>query len=80
MKTNRFERGQALIVIALALVGIIGVAGLVIDGGNAFQDRQQAQNAADAAALASAYARSRGLWCERRLALHLRSHWYRPHA
>ena len=60
MKTNRFERGQALIVIALALVGIIGIAGLVIDGGNAFQDRQQAQNAADAAALASAYARIQG--------------------
>jgi len=60
MKKNRFERGQALIVIALALVGLIGIAGLVIDGGNAFQDRQQAQNAADAAALASAQARIQG--------------------
>ena len=60
MKTNRFERGQALIVIALALVGLIGIAGLVIDGGNAFQDRQGAQNAADAAALASAHARVTG--------------------
>jgi hypothetical protein len=60
MKTNRFERGQALIVIALALVGLMGMAGLVIDGGNAFQDRQRAQNAVDAAALASARARIRG--------------------
>lgn len=60
MKTNRFERGQALIVIALALVGLVGIAGLVIDGGNGFQDRQKAQNAADAAALASAQARIRG--------------------
>ena len=57
MKIKHFERGQALIVIALAFVGILGIAGLVIDGGNAFQDRQRAQNAADAAALASAHAR-----------------------
>lgn len=54
------ERGQALIVIALALVGLVGMAGLVIDGGNAFQDRQKAQNAADTAALASAHARITG--------------------
>src|SRR5215211_6806926 len=60
MKIKHFERGQALIVIALALVGLVGISGLVIDGGNAFQDRQQAQNAADAAALASAHARVTG--------------------
>ncbi|HJR80341.1 MAG TPA: Tad domain-containing protein [Anaerolineales bacterium] len=60
MKINPFERGQALIVIALALVGLVGMAGLVIDGGNAFQDRQKAQNAVDSAALASAHARIRG--------------------
>lgn len=60
MKINRFERGQALIIIALALVGLVGIAGLVIDGGNAFQDKQRAQNAVDSAALASAHARIRG--------------------
>jgi len=60
MKIKPFERGQALIIIALALVGLIGIAGLVIDGGNAFQDRQRAQNAVDAAALASAHARVTG--------------------
>jgi hypothetical protein len=60
MKIKPFERGQALIVIALALVGLVGIAGLVIDGGNAFQDRQRAQNAADSAALASAHARITG--------------------
>jgi hypothetical protein len=60
MNMNRFERGQALIVIALAFVGLVGIAGLVIDGGNGFQDRQRAQNAADAAALASAHARITG--------------------
>jgi uncharacterized membrane protein len=54
------ERGQALIMIALAVVGLVGIAGLVVDGGNAFQDRQRAQNAVDAAALSSAYARIKG--------------------
>ena len=57
MKKYRLERAQALIVIALALVGILGMMGLVIDGGRGFLDRRNAQNAADAAALASAYAR-----------------------
>jgi hypothetical protein len=60
MKINRFERGQALIVIALAFVGIVGMLGLVVDGGNAFNDRRRAQNAADAASLASAHARLTG--------------------
>ena len=49
-----------MIVIALALVGIVGMMGLVVDGGNAFNDRRSAQNAADAAALASAHARITG--------------------
>jgi hypothetical protein len=60
MKTDRFEHGQALIVIALAIVGIVGMIALVVDGGNAFQDRRRAQNAADSAALASAYTRIKG--------------------
>jgi Flp pilus assembly protein TadG len=60
MKTHPFERGQTLIIVALALVGLVGIAALVIDGGNAFQDKQKAQNAADAAALASAHARITG--------------------
>ena len=60
MKKDHFERGQALIIIALALVGILGAAALVVDGGRGFLDRRKAQNAADAAALASAYARIKG--------------------
>jgi hypothetical protein len=54
------ERGQALIVIAIALVVLAGVIALVIDGGNTFLDRRNAQNAADSAALAAALARIRG--------------------
>lgn len=57
---QRFEHGQALILIALALIGLVGIAGLVVDGGNAFNDRRKAQNAADSAALASAYTRIKG--------------------
>src|SRR6266542_608527 len=60
MKINRFERGQALVMIVLAIVGLAGIAGLVVDGGNAFLDRRKAQNAADSAVLASALSRIRG--------------------
>lgn len=50
------ERGQALILIALAAIGLFGVTGLAIDGSAKFSDRRHAQNAADAAALAGALA------------------------
>lgn len=56
----RKERGQALVIIALALIGLAGVAGLVVDGGKLFLDRRNAQNAADSAALAAALSRVRG--------------------
>src|SRR5215510_12298183 len=59
LKQNK-PKGQALVIIALALVGLAGIVGLVVDGGNAFLDRRKAQNAADAAALAAALARIRG--------------------
>ena len=57
---TKSERGQALIVIAIALVVLAGLIALVIDGGNVFLDRRNAQNAADSAALAAALARIRG--------------------
>ena len=60
MKNNHSKRGQALILIALAAVALFGMVGLAVDGGRAFADRRRAQNAADAAALASAYARIKG--------------------
>jgi hypothetical protein len=49
-----FEKGQALILIALAAFGLFGVVGLAIDGSAKFSDRRHAQNAADTAALAGA--------------------------
>ena len=54
------ERGQALILIALAAIGLFGIAGLAIDGSAKFSDRRHAQNAADTASLAGALAMARG--------------------
>jgi hypothetical protein len=62
MKMKLFvERGQALILIALAAVGLFAVTGLAIDGSAKFSDRRHAQNAADTAALAAALAKSNAL-------------------
>lgn len=51
------ERGQALILIALAMVGLVGIVGLAIDGSAKFSDQRHAQNAADTAAIAAALAK-----------------------
>ena len=59
-------RGQALILIVFAIVGLVAITGLAVDGGNAFADRRRAQNAADSAAVAGALARINGQnWLER---------------
>ncbi len=54
------ERGQALILITLAAIGLFGIVGLAVDGTAKFSDRRNAQNAADTAALAGALANIRG--------------------
>jgi hypothetical protein len=54
------ERGQALVIIAFAMIGLVAITGLAIDGSIAYSDRRQAQNAADTAALAAALAKTRG--------------------
>lgn len=60
MKINSSEKGQALIVVALAAIVFFGFAALAIDGSMAFSDKRHAQNAADTAALAGALAYTRG--------------------
>jgi Flp pilus assembly protein TadG len=54
IKSN--EKGQALIVVAFAAIGLFAFAALAIDGSMVFSDRRHAQNAADAAALAGSLA------------------------
>jgi hypothetical protein len=46
------ERGQALIIMVFAMIALLLVAGLAIDGGMVFLERRRMQNSADAAALA----------------------------
>ncbi len=48
----REEKGQAIVLVAVALLALLAMAGLAIDGGQLLAQRRAAQNAADAAALA----------------------------
>ncbi len=48
------HRGQVLILFVFAVIGLVGITGVAIDGGNIYADRRHAQNAADTAALAAA--------------------------
>lgn len=50
------ERGQLLVIFALAMVALIGMVGLIIDGGDTALQRRDQQNVADAAAMAAGYA------------------------
>ncbi len=52
------EQGQAIVILAFVMVGLLAFAALAIDGGNTYTERRRAQNAADAGALAGA----RQLW------------------
>ncbi len=49
------ERGQALVLIALSLVGLVALMSLAIDGGQIYTQRRASQNAADGAVLAGGY-------------------------
>jgi len=55
------ERGQMLTIFALAMVALIAMVGLIIDGGDTFLQRRDQQNVADAAAMAAGYASVNGL-------------------
>jgi Flp pilus assembly protein TadG len=59
MFSKKSERGQAIILIVFALIGLVGMTGLTVDGGMAYGDRRRAQNAADSAAFAAALANSK---------------------
>src|SRR5256885_16531382 len=52
LSTRRSQQsGQAIVLIALTLLVLFGMLGLAIDGGRAYIDRRELQNAVDAAVL-----------------------------
>src|SRR6185436_767215 len=61
IKTPRnHESGQALPLLALALVGLLGFAALALDGGNLYTEQRRAQAAADNAVMAAAFSQMQG--------------------
>ena len=58
---RKFERGQALPLLALALIALAGFAALALDGGNLWTEQRRAQAAADNAVMAAAYQAMSGI-------------------
>lgn len=56
MRKKEKESGQIVVILALAIVAIIGITALAIDGSMIYNERRQDQNTADSAALAGAAA------------------------
>ncbi len=54
---RRAESGQAIVLLALVMLGLVAMLGLAIDGGGLYLLWRSAQNATDAAALAGSYAK-----------------------
>jgi hypothetical protein len=54
IRTRRQQRGQIILIFALAAVALFGVAGLAVDGGRALMDQRNLQNAVDGASLTGA--------------------------
>ncbi len=52
--THRSSRGQAIVLLALMMVVIVGIVGLVVDVGGAYAQQRMYRNVADSAALAGA--------------------------
>jgi Flp pilus assembly protein TadG len=50
------QHGQAIVLFALSLVGLLAMSGLVLDGGGAYAQRRAGQDASDLAAVAGATA------------------------
>lgn len=58
---GRLDRGQVLVLLAVALVAMLAMVGLIIDGGNAYAQQRATQNGADAASEAGAVTLSQHL-------------------
>jgi Putative Flp pilus-assembly TadE/G-like len=53
-RSHRRAQGQVIVIFAVALVAVLAMTGLIIDGGHAWSEQRHVQNAADAAARAGA--------------------------
>ena len=54
------ESGAVLVVVAVSFISLLGIAAIAIDGGLLFNEKRHAQNGADHAALAAAWADCQG--------------------
>src|ERR1043166_1332762 len=54
-RISELERGQAIVLIALLIIALVGMLGLAVDGGGLYFLRRDAQNAVDAAVVAGTY-------------------------
>lgn len=52
---NNFEKGQIIVIFVVALVAMLVIGALLLDGGMTYMNRRAAQTAADAGALAGAH-------------------------
>jgi hypothetical protein len=57
VQARRAESGQAIVLMALVMIALLGMLGLAIDGGGLYFLWRDAQNATDAAVLSASYAR-----------------------
>lgn len=61
MKNNHSsEKGQAIVMLVLGIMMLLGFTALAVDGGMVYSDRRNAQNGSDAAALAGALQKANG--------------------
>lgn len=59
--SRRNEAGQAIVLLALAMMGLLAFAALALDGGNLYTEQRRAQAAADRAVLAAAFQKMDGV-------------------
>ena len=78
MKRRKSESGQAAILLAMGMIGLLAFTALAIDGGNMYLQKRNAQNAADAGSVAGTRELHRLLhtdpligWPEKNVDLHL---------
>lgn len=57
-RKSKSEKGQIIVILALALIALLGVTALAMDGGLVYSDRRVSQNTADSSALAGGGAAS----------------------